>query len=67
MPKYLNVIIIILIRKGGAKHKRLSHGELAVMAYELRKRVTVIVTKRVDGSQICTLRNDISPLTVPTY
>lgn len=43
MPKHLNVITNILIKKGGAKHKRLSHGDLAVMAYELRKRVKAIV------------------------
>lgn len=33
MPKHLNVMINILIRKGGAKHKRLSHGDPAVIAY----------------------------------
>lgn len=47
MPKHLNVMTSILIKKGGAKHKRLSHGDLAVIAYELRNMFKCfIATKR---------------------
>lgn len=33
IPKHRRVITIILIRKGGAKHNLLSHGEYAFIAY----------------------------------
>lgn len=50
MPKHLNVMTSILIRKGGAKHKRLSHGDLAVIAYELRKRFNIFFAAKYQRS-----------------
>jgi len=52
MPKHLSVMTSILIRKGGAKHKRLSHGDLAVIAYELRKCLNVLSKRKIDESDV---------------
>lgn len=52
MPKHLNVMTSILIRKGGAKHKRLSHGDLAVIAYELRKCLNVLSQRNISEENV---------------
>lgn len=52
MPKHLNVMTSILIKKGGAKHKRLSHGDLAVIAYELRKCLGILTQRNINEANV---------------
>jgi len=60
-------MINILIRKGGAKHNRLSHGDLAVIACERHKKAYLIVVTVIYRNKTDILKNNVLPLKVPTY